>query len=113
LIVDDNVELAENIAEILQIDGHTTEVAASAEDAFPKAGNSDPDVLLTDFRLPGMNGAEFVRRIRATRTHVRAIVISAYSDDLTMKAARDAGATFMAKPIDYRLLAHWVREGSA
>ena len=37
LIIDDNLSLAENIAEILQIDGHTTRVAGSAEEAFPNA----------------------------------------------------------------------------
>jgi DNA-binding response OmpR family regulator len=113
LIVDDNVDLADNIAEILQIDGHLTEVAASAEEAFIKALVTDPDVVVTDYRLPGMNGANLVKQFRSTRTRVLAVVISAYTDERTMKEARDAGATFMAKPVDFKLLTRWVREGSA
>jgi DNA-binding NtrC family response regulator len=113
LIIDDNVDLAENIAEILQFDGHLTAVATSAEDAFPKALENEPDVVVTDYRLPGMNGADFVKRFRSTRTHVIAMVISAYTDELTIREATDAGATFMAKPVDVRLLGRWVREASA
>lgn len=113
LIVDDNVDLAENIAEILQIDGHLTEVAFSAEEALARAAAMEPDVLVTDYRLPGINGANFVKLFCETRTHVVAVVISAYTDDRTVKEARDSGATFMPKPVDFRTLSRFVREGSA
>jgi DNA-binding NtrC family response regulator len=113
LIVDDNVDLAENIAEILEMDGHSTRVAPSAEDALRMEASSVSDVLVTDYRLPGLTGVQFVRQIKEIRAGVRAIVISAYTDDGTMKEARDAGATFMAKPVDYAALGRWVRGGSA
>lgn len=113
LIIDDNIDLAENIAEILQMDGHLTAVAASAEEAIPKAEESEPDVVVTDYRLPGINGAAFIERFRVTRAHVYAVVISAYTDEETVREARDAGATFLAKPVDFRLLSRLVREGSA
>jgi DNA-binding response OmpR family regulator len=113
LIIDDNLDLAENIAEILQMEGHSTNVAGSAEEAFPRALQSEPDVVVTDYRLPGINGVDFIKQFRQTRMHVRAIVISAYTDEATINQARDAGAAFMAKPVDFKLLGRWVREGSA
>ena len=113
LIVDDNVELAENIAEILQMDGYETDVAASAEEALPKAMRSVPDVVVTDYRLPGINGALFVRQFRERHLGVYAVVISAYTDDLTIKEATDAGAMFIPKPIDFRVLMRLVREAKA
>jgi DNA-binding NtrC family response regulator len=112
LIVDDNLSLAENIAEILQMDGHITRVAGSAEEAFPRAPGGEPDVVVADYRLPGINGAAFVKQFLATHTHVRAMVISASTDARTIGAATEAGATFMAKPLDLELLGRWVREGS-
>ena len=112
LIVDDNVDLAENIAEILEMDGHATSVAASAEEALPMAVEAVVDVLVTDYRLPGVTGAEFVRQLKKIRLDVRAVVISAYTDENTMKEARDAGATFMAKPVDHKVLSRLVREGT-
>jgi CheY-like chemotaxis protein len=113
LIVDDNVDLAENIAEILQIDGYLTEVAASGEEALKKALESSPDVVVTDYRLPGISGALFVEQFRRQRVAILAVVISAYTDEGTIKEARDAGATFMPKPVDFKLLSHWIREASA
>jgi len=113
LIIDDNVDLAENIAEILQMAGNATDVAASAEEAFPMAAQAEPDVVVTDYRLPGITGAAFVRQFCRPRMNVRAVIISAYTDDRTINEARDAGATFMAKPIDFKLLVRMVRDGVA
>ena len=113
LIVDDNVGLAENIAEILQLDGHDTWVAASAEQGVSVARDQQPDVVVTDYRLPGIDGAAFVKRLRESQLNVHAVVISAYSDETTIKNAADVGATFLSKPVDYVLLARWVREANA
>jgi len=113
LIVDDNLSLAENIAEILQLDGHITRFVGSAEEAFPNALEDEPDVVVSDYRLPGINGAVFVKEFLGTHTHARAMVISAYTDATTIAAATNAGATFMAKPLDFRLLGRWVCEGYA
>lgn len=113
LIVDDNLSLAENIAEILQIDGHTTRVAGSAEEAFPTGREDHLDVLVTDYRLPGISGAAFVKQVLAAHAGVRALVISACTDATTVDAAAEAGATFMAKPLDLTVLGRWVGEGPA
>ena len=113
LIVDDNLSLAENIAEVLQFDGHITRFVGSAEEAFPNALEDEPDVVVTDYRLPGINGAMFVKEFLCTHTRARAMVISAYTDTTTIAAAMNAGATFMGKPLDLKLLGRWVGEGSA
>lgn len=104
LIVDDNQDLAENIAEILSMKGYATEIATSAEEALPKALPDGPGILVTDFRLPGMTGAELVSTIRRTRDTLRAVVISAYTDERTILAARSAGADFLPKPVDFASL---------
>lgn len=113
LIIDDNVGLAENIAEILQIDGYATEVFASAEEASQGAVGKAPDVVVTDYRLPGISGADFVRRFRQTHVHVLAIVISAYTDEETIEDARRAGASFVPKPVDFKMLGRLIREHRA
>jgi DNA-binding NtrC family response regulator len=104
LVVDDNEDLAENIAEILSLRGFHPVIASSAEDALPKALPEGPEILVTDFRLPGMTGADLVRRVRAQRQGVRAVVISAYTDDRTISAAKAAGAEFLPKPVDFGAL---------
>ena len=113
LIVDANLGLAENIAEILQFDGHSTDVAASAEEAMPKLAQLSPDVVITDYRLPGINGAEFLRKFRGDARHPHAVLISAYTDETTMNEAKSAGATFIAKPVDFQVLCRVVRNAEA
>jgi DNA-binding NtrC family response regulator len=105
LVVDDNVELAENVAEILSLRGFVTLVAASAEEALPMALGEGVGVLITDFRLPGMNGAELVAQVRHQREGVRTVVMSAYTDSSTVDAVHAAGAhAFLPKPVDFSLL---------
>jgi CheY-like chemotaxis protein len=112
LVVDDNVEYAQNLAEILEIGGCATEVFASAEDALPVALNPRVTLVVTDYRLPGMNGVELVRRILSERD-VKAVVISAYADDTTVLAARQLGAVFLSKPVDFTALGHLARAASS
>jgi DNA-binding NtrC family response regulator len=104
LIIDDNVGLAENIAEILGMYGYQTEIAGSAEEALSKVGPPPPDVVVTDYRLPGIDGASLVRQLGGMGVRVSAIVISAFTDDGTIEDARSAGAAFLAKPLDFEAL---------
>jgi DNA-binding response OmpR family regulator len=115
LVVDDNVALAENIAEILGFEGYETEVAASGEQALPFALAEGLRFVVTDFRLPGIDGAELVERVLRAGKTVRCIVISGHTDEGTMRRAREVGARFFPKPVDFAALTHFMRrdEGEA
>jgi len=108
LIVDDNLSLAENLAEILERGGHEVCVASSAEDALFMAGRRGVDAVVADYRLDGTNGAALVKRLRETQCGLRAMVISACTDDKTVGEAEDAGAAFLSKPLDVALLTGWI-----
>ncbi|HXJ19070.1 MAG TPA: response regulator [Polyangia bacterium] len=113
LIVDDNVQLAENIAEILEFDGHLTALAVSAEEALTKVPICTPEVVVTDYRLPGMNGAQLVRTLLSAGLRARAVVISAHTDDSTIQEATEAGAQFVPKPLDFKRLSVLVADAVA
>jgi CheY-like chemotaxis protein len=100
LVVDDHVYLGENIVEILEGAGYEARTVASAEQALEALEANDVDALITDFRLPGLNGAELIIEIRRRGRHIPAVVMSAYSDDGTIAAARAAGAIdVLCKPV--------------
>jgi FixJ family two-component response regulator len=80
------------------------------EEALPTELSECVAIVVTDHRLPGMTGPEFLMRIRAQGKHLRAVVISAYSEERTMTAASEAGAHFLPKPVDYVWLSNFVRE---
>ncbi|HTP29602.1 MAG TPA: PAS domain S-box protein [Anaeromyxobacteraceae bacterium] len=65
LVIEDNVDAAESLREVLEFGGHTVEVAFSGPEGLEKAQAFRPDVVLCDIGLPGMNGYEVARRMRA------------------------------------------------
>jgi CheY-like chemotaxis protein len=105
LVVDDNVALAENIVELLELVGYVVEIAASAEEALPKVLTGQVAFIITDYLLPGLNGAELIKSVRSQGHQVRAVIMSAYSDEGTIRAATEAGiADFIPKPVDFARL---------
>jgi DNA-binding NtrC family response regulator len=105
LIVDDHIDLAENIAEVLETAGYQTVVADSAEAALVRLETGDVAAVITDYRLPGCNGAELIVEMRRRGLTIPALVMSAFTDERTMEHAQSAGALeFMAKPIDLKHL---------
>jgi DNA-binding NtrC family response regulator len=102
LVVDDHIALAENLAEVLESAGYEAAVADSAEAALVRLDIGDIGALITDFKLPGRNGAELITELRRRGSHIPAVVMSAFTDDDTLERARSAGALdVLAKPLDF------------
>ncbi len=82
LIVDDALELGRLLKATLSSLDSSIEitVAPSAEDAFLETSRQKIDLLVTDFRLPGMSGAELVKRIRQTQPGIKVILITGVSE---------------------------------
>jgi two-component system, response regulator PdtaR len=91
LIVDDNQAFAENLAEILGDAGVETDVVGSGAVATERVKQVRYDVLISDMRMPVMNGAELVHRVRRIDPGLPAIVITAYTNDDDLEAARREG----------------------
>lgn len=89
LIVDDNVAFAENLAEILRDSGAEVVVEALGPAAVERAARERFDALITDMRMPVMGGAKLVHEIRARDPGIPAIVITAYSQEDDLAAARE------------------------
>jgi CheY-like chemotaxis protein len=105
LVVDDHVDLAENLAEILEGEGYLAVVVTSAEAALAWLVKGKVSVLLTDYRLPGRNGAQLIQALRDSGRAIPAVLMSAFTDDETIREGRSAGAVdVLAKPLELRRL---------
>jgi CheY-like chemotaxis protein len=85
-------------------DGVAAEVFADPADALEWLEHNRVDLVITDYKMPGMDGAEFTRRFRAmpNNRHVPLVVITAYDDRSFRLRALDAGATdFLQSPVDH------------
>jgi DNA-binding NtrC family response regulator len=107
LIVDDHLDLAENLAEILADAGYEAVTAASAEEGLERIAAGGIVGLITDYRLPGLNGVQLIQEARRRCGPLPTVVMSAYADDETIERARAAGAAdVLSKPVALdRLLA--------
>jgi two-component system response regulator RpfG len=105
VIVDDRStarSLLEGLARSLE-PGVTVESFADPQDALALMQLSTPDLIITDYRMPGMDGIEFTRRIRATRrlADVPIIIVTVVEDRQIRYQALENGATdFLTRPID-------------
>ena len=116
LIVDDNAAFAENLAEILRDEGDEVAVASSGAEALRLASASKFDALVTDMRMPVMSGALLVHEIRRVDPDLPAVVVTAYTGEDDLLAARQEGLlAVLPKPVPIarlvELLAHARRGG--
>lgn len=95
LVVDDHPVVRGGLTALLRtIDGlHAVAEAADGEAAVEAARRHRPDVVLMDVRLPGIDGVEATRRIRAELPDTRVLVLTMYDDDATVFTAMQAGAS--------------------
>ncbi|HVY39918.1 MAG TPA: response regulator [Polyangia bacterium] len=100
LVVDDQMSLAENIAEILQGIGFQTDIAGSAEQALARVAQGGITAVVTDFKLPGASGAQLIEDLRRRGERMPVLMMSAYTDEGTIGQSRAAGAwLFLPKPV--------------
>jgi two-component system, response regulator PdtaR len=100
LIVDDNRAFADNLAEIVRDDGAEVTVVAGGAQALEAARSVRFDALVTDMRMPVMSGARLVHEIRASDRGLPAIVVSAYTGEDDLLAAREEGLlAVLPKPV--------------
>jgi signal transduction histidine kinase len=103
LIVDDEPTALTTLSAILAGDGYQLEYATSGSIALEKADQLLPDLILLDVMMPGMNGFEVCRRIRATPklAEVPIIILTALDDRESRLQGIEAGADdFLLKPVD-------------
>lgn len=101
LVVDDNEDNREIYATSLRHAGYEVEVASDGEEALDAAARLRPRVVVMDLGMPGMDGWEAIRRLRAERSTDDAyvIVVSGFADRASRRRATDAGCDeFLAKP---------------
>ncbi len=101
-VVDDNVDAADMLSALLQLDGHQVATANDGRVALQTAGDFGPDVIVLDIGMPGMNGyevaQEFRRRGQFRQTLI--IAVTGFGQDMDRQRALDAGFDHhLVKPV--------------
>lgn len=114
LIVDDNFAVAETTGALLRTDGHAVTVVHDGEAALATAAQVRPDVVLLDIGLPGMNGFEVARRLRAAGVRAVLVAVTGYTSERDRAAGREAGFDhYLAKPVETDAIRDLLADGPA
>lgn len=108
LLADDEPTIIEGLRQLFDWERAGFKIIATASDgdeAFEKIIGLSPDLVLTDIRMPGMNGIELIKALKTNGTGCEVIIISGYDDfNYCLEALRLGVNDYMLKPIDFSML---------
>jgi DNA-binding NtrC family response regulator len=100
-IVDDEADMRQSISQWLALSGFETETYASAEDALKIIGADYPGVVVSDIRMPGMDGMAFLKRLMSLDSALPVIMITGHGDvPMAVEAMRVGAYDFLEKPFN-------------
>ena len=102
LVVDDEPQVAHALRRLFRREGFDVQVAFSGAEALERLKEFSPDIVLTDFRMPGMTGSELLQRVKRSHPLALRLIISGYADFKSVVASVNEGeiCRFISKPWD-------------
>jgi two-component system response regulator (stage 0 sporulation protein F) len=101
LIVDDQYGIRVLLDEVFRKEGYETYQAANGKQALALAEKNEPDLVILDMKIPGMDGLEILKRIKVLNQNIQVIMITAYGElDLIQEAMTLGALTHFTKPFD-------------
>lgn len=100
-VVDDDEDMRASLVELLEEGGYTARCYARAEELLARGETIEPGCIVSDVRMPGMDGLTLLRRLRAGGSTIPLMLITAHGDVSMAVAAMKAGAIdFLEKPFE-------------
>ncbi len=101
LVVDDEASQRELIGGFLRKQGHEVLLAGSGAEALARARETRVDLVLSDFKMPGMSGLELLRGVKAVNPEIPFILVTAYGTvETAVQAMQEGAADYLTKPLD-------------
>ena len=100
-IVDDEKDMRDSIGQWLALSGHKTETFASAADALKVVGADYPGIVISDIKMPNMDGIQFLKKLQALDSAIPVILITGHGDvAMAVEAMRIGAYDFLEKPFN-------------
>ena len=111
LLVDDEEEFVRTLSERLQMRDLHSELALDGEQALQIVHDEEPDVMVLDLKMPGIDGMEVLRRVRKSFPKVQVIILTGHGSEKDEHQARRLGAfAYLKKPVDIEHLVKTLKE---
>jgi len=114
LLIEDDAGIRDTLQRVLADEGHCVAVEKRGDEGLARAASSPFNVVITDLRLPGLNGLELVRQLHAVQPRLPIILVTAFGTTETAIEATKLGAyDYVLKPFDIPALLDLVRKAAA
>jgi len=112
VVIDDEPDISKMVTDFLIGAGYAAYYALNGTDGLALIEKEQPDLVLLDIGMPGMDGLEVLREIRKKNSPLQVVILSAYKEVETVKKALELGVSeYITKPINLdTLLTHFVKE---
>jgi DNA-binding NtrC family response regulator len=111
LLVDDEEDFIVTLSERLDLRDLGSETALNGEQALGFVGENEPDVMILDLKMPGIDGMEVLRRVRKTFPNIQVIIQTGHGNDLDEAEARRLGVfDYLKKPVDIEILVERIKD---
>jgi DNA-binding response OmpR family regulator len=111
LLVDDEREFVQTLSERLLTRKVGTAVAYSGEEALAIIEDDEPEVVVLDLQMPGIDGIEVLRRVRKGHPDTQVIILTGHGSEREEKIAAELGAfAYLNKPVDINVLSRAMKD---
>jgi len=102
LVVDDEEDLLVSFKEILEEEGYKVDIESDPVKAVEMVKNNDYDLIISDLKMPGLAGNEFLKEIRKYNSFVSFIILTAYGTvDTAVECMKNGAYDYISKPVDF------------
>lgn len=110
LLVDDDPTVLQVQGDLLSRIGHVVTMFTSALDAleYLESYGRDVDLVITDFRMPKMNGLEFVQRVRESFEDMPIMILTGYANEVDPNKVADYDVKVVSKPVGAKILSEYI-----
>jgi CheY-like chemotaxis protein len=113
LLVDDEREFVQTLSERLEMRDVGSAVAYDGESALQMVRDDEPDVMILDLKMPGIDGIEVLRRVKESDPHIEVIILTGHGSDDDCKTCMELGAfAYLQKPVDIDALSETLRKAN-
>jgi DNA-binding response OmpR family regulator len=113
LLVDDEREFVQTLSERLTMRDMGSAVAYDGESALKMAREEEPEVMILDLKMPGIDGIEVLRRIKDTQPEIEVIILTGHGSETDRKICMDLGAfAYLQKPVDIDVLSDTLKKAN-
>jgi two-component system response regulator CpxR len=113
LLVDDEREFVQALSERLQMRDMGSAVAYDGESALHMVSEDEPEVMILDLKMPGIDGIEVLRRVKATRPEIEVIILTGHGSDVDRETCMRLGAfAYLQKPVDIDVLSETLKKAN-